>query len=78
MVFVIATTCHQSSSHTPINQAHGTVVAQQEVIGDLAHGGAAWIPVSSDRQEQLVLGGGQAGPSGLLLAPPLEAPQGCP
>ncbi|HEY5431632.1 MAG TPA: hypothetical protein VIK04_21140 [Solirubrobacteraceae bacterium] len=58
-----------------VNQADGAVVAQDKVVGDLANRRSEGIAVASHGEEQLVLRGGQAARSGLLLAPMQEAPE---
>ncbi len=75
MVIVVADPAQQPCRFGAIHEAHGAVVAQQQLVGDVADLGPPGINVSSDRKQQLVLGGGQAGRSCLGLAPMLEPPQ---
>jgi CIC family chloride channel protein len=56
-----------------VDQLDGRVVPQQEVFGKVADRRLAIVP--SDRQQELVLRGGQADLLGLALAPPEEAAQ---
>jgi hypothetical protein len=58
-----------------IDKPHRAVVAQHEVAGHVADGRPAWVVVAAYREQQLVLGGGQAGGLGVLLAPAQEAAQ---
>jgi hypothetical protein len=62
----------QSGDHGPIDQAHGAVVAKQEMVGHLAHRRILPAGVAPDGQEELVLGGGEAHGGGLFLAPSKE------
>jgi hypothetical protein len=75
MVVVVPDPTQQPCRLGPIHEAHGAVVAQQQLVGDLADLGPPRISVSSDGKEQLVLSGGQPGRSCLDLAPMLEPPQ---
>ena len=56
-----------------VDQPDGAVVAQHQVVGDLADGGAGGIGVAADREQQLMLRGREPGRLGLLLAPAQEA-----
>ena len=58
-----------------VDQPHRAVVTQDEVVGDVADRRTGRIGMAPDREQQLVLGAGQAGRLGLLLAPAQEAPQ---
>jgi len=75
MVVAVADPSQQPSRFGAIHETHGAVVAQQQLVGDVADLGPAGINVSSDRKQQLVLGGGQPGRSCLSLAPMLEPPK---
>ena len=68
----------QPSSVSTVDKADRAVVAQQEVVGHLADSGTAGVPMATDREEQLVLGGSQPGRLSLLLAPALEMPKARP
>ena len=58
----------------PVDQLDGTVVAQHQVLGDVAD--RRVTIVAPHGEEQLVLGGCQPGGAGLTLRPLLEPPQG--
>jgi len=49
---------------------------QQQVAGEIAHGGRLIPVMAFDRDEQLVLDVGQAGGPRLVFAPAVEAAQG--
>jgi chloride channel protein, CIC family len=66
---------HQPGLVGPVDQAHGGVVAQVEVVGQLTDGRSPGVDVAPDGEEKLVLGGGQPGGPGLLLAPVEEGPE---
>ena len=68
----------QLGGHGPVDQPDGTVVAQQQVVGDLTDGRTAAIRVPPDGQQQLLLRRGQPGALGLLLAPADEPAQSGP
>ena len=53
----------------PVDQADGTVVAEEQVVGHLADGWATAVGVPPDGQQQLMLGRGQPRSFRLLLAP---------
>ena len=59
----------------PLGQLDRTVVAEQEVTGDVADGRAAGISVATDGQQQLMMAGGQPSGVGPLLAPMQEPAQ---
>jgi hypothetical protein len=69
------TTLHQSGGCGAVDQPDGAVVAQHEVVGDLADRGPCRVGVAPDRQQQLVLSRRQPGSLGLVFAPAEEAPQ---
>jgi hypothetical protein len=52
-----------------VDQLDGAVVAQQQGPGDLADGRPIRVGMAADGQQQLVLGWGEPGRSGLLGAP---------
>lgn len=58
-----------------IDQSDGAVMAHDEVLGDLADGGAGGIGVTPDRQQELVPGRREASSQRLLLAPMHEPTQ---
>ena len=75
MVVVVPDPSQQPCRLGPIHETHGAVVAQQQLVGNVADLGPPRIDVSSDCKQQLVLGRGQPGRSCLGLAPMLEPPQ---
>jgi hypothetical protein len=75
MVVVVADPSQQPCRFGAIHEAHGAVVAQQQLVGDVTDLGPPRITVPPDRKQQLVLGGGQPGRPCLGLAPTLELPQ---
>jgi hypothetical protein len=58
-----------------VDETDGAVVAQQEVAGNVPdrRAGRAWV--AFDREQQLVLSGGEVLSVGLLFAPVQELPQ---
>lgn len=66
--------CDQPRQLGTVDEAHHAVVAQQQVIGDIADGGGA-PGMPAYREEQLILRGRDAGGNGLLFAPVHEAPE---
>jgi hypothetical protein len=55
-----------------VGESDSAVVAQDEVIGDLANRRSAWIGMTADGEQELVLSGCEARRSGLCLAPTQE------
>ena len=78
VVLGVAHPLDQLGRHGPVDQPDGTVMAQQQVVGDLADGRATAVGMPPDGQQQLVLRRGQPGPLRLLLAPADEAAQSGP
>ena len=72
VVLVVPQAVHEPCCFGPVHEADNTVVAQEQVIGDLTNGRGGLVAVAPYGQEQLVLGGGQAGRPGLAFAPALE------
>jgi len=75
MVIAVSDASEQPGRFGAVHEAHGAVVAQQQLVGDVADLGSAGINVPSNREQQLMLGGGQPGRSCPILAPMLEPPQ---
>jgi hypothetical protein len=74
----IGAALQQAGSNCPVHQFDNRVVLEPQRIGDLPDGGGP-IPVSAlDRQEQLVLGGGQADGSYRLVGEVKKGPKGYP
>jgi hypothetical protein len=71
LILRIAGPLHQAGAHGPIDQLDGAVVAQQQVLGDIADRRRA--TVSPDGEEELMLRSGDPDRLRLLLAPPQEA-----
>ena len=67
----------ESRAHRSVDQPDDAVVPQQEVIRHLTDRRGT-TAVAPDREQQLVLGGRDAGVDRLLLAPVQEAPQPVP
>ena len=62
----------------PVHELHGAVVAQEQRPSKVRDGRSSGVVVAADREEELVLRGGQPGERRLLLAPPQEPPQARP
>jgi len=58
-----------------VDEADGAVMSEEQVIGDVSDGRSGRVVMTSDREQELMLGGGEAGGAGVLLAPAQEAPQ---
>jgi len=69
---------HQPGVLGPVDELDRAVRPQQQVPGQITHGGRQVSPVSFDGYQQLMLNMGQALSLGLVFAPPLEAAQGNP
>jgi len=69
----IGVACHQPRGLGPVDEPHRAVVSELEVVGDVADRRAGRCPMTSDREEQLVLCGGEAD-RGRLLLTPMEEP----
>jgi hypothetical protein len=65
---------NQSGGLSAIDQLDRAVVAQQQVIGDVADRRPTRIRVAADGKQQLMLSRGQAGGLSLTLTPSHEAP----
>lgn len=74
-VVKVASALDEARSFRAIDEPDRAVVLEQKVAGDLADRRAALTWVASDRQEELVLGGGEVLGAGLLLAPVEESAQ---
>src|SRR5579871_941504 len=66
---------HETGGDGAVDQLDDAVVAEQEVLREVADGRPATVIVPAHGQEELVLGARKAGGGGLLLTPSLEAPQ---
>lgn len=65
----------QAGGHGAVDEPHCAVVTQAQRVGGIADRRALRVPVTTDREEQLVLGRAQADGGGLLLAPVEEPAQ---
>jgi hypothetical protein len=59
----------------PVDEADGAVMPEEQVVGDVSDGRSGRVVMTSDREQELMLGGGEASRVGVLLAPAQEAPQ---
>ena len=58
-----------------VDELHRAVVAQQQRIGEISHGGSTIAPMAAHREQELVLRCGDARGDGLRLAPVQELAQ---
>ncbi len=77
-VFSVRRPLHHPGGFGPVDELDRAVRPQQQVAGQVAHGGRQVLVVPLDRHQQLVLDVGQAFGLSLVFAPALEAPQGNP
>lgn len=75
MVLFVSDTEDQAGGVGAVDQLYDAVVAKKQVVGDLPDSGAARIVMATNREQELMLRGCQAGGSGLLLAPVQKATQ---
>lgn len=62
---------HEPAGLGSVDELHGRVMTQEQVTGEVAD--RRVVTMTSDREEELVLGRRETGRLGLLLAPPQEA-----
>jgi uncharacterized membrane protein YoaK (UPF0700 family) len=74
-VLVVRPPADEPACFRSVDETHGAMPLQQQVIGDFPDGRRLRARVPLDRHEQLVLGRGESHGGRLLLAPPQEAPQ---
>ena len=74
-ILAVAHAPDQSRLLRPVHQSDNAVVAEQQVVGDLADGWSSGVGVTPDGQEKLMLRWGQPGAGALFLAPPEEPTQ---
>jgi hypothetical protein len=74
MVVVVPGPADQTCRVGAVDEADGTVVLEEQVVGHLADGRAPGVPVPAYRQQELMLGRRQTGGTGLAFAPALEVP----
>jgi hypothetical protein len=65
----------QPGGHGAVDEADRTVMSQQQVVGDVSDGRSGRVVMTADREQELMLGGGEAGGVGVLLAPAQKPPQ---
>jgi hypothetical protein len=69
LVVCVGAAGYQSGGLGAIDESDGAVVAQQQVVGDVADGRAARVCVAADGEQELMMRRGQAGRLGLPFAP---------
>ena len=74
-VLGVAAAFDQPGRCRPVHQFDRAVVTQQQVTGEITDGGLLAAGVALDRDQQLMLGGGETNRAGLGLAPVQEAAQ---
>jgi hypothetical protein len=65
----------QPGGHGAVDEADGAVVSEQQVVGDVSDGRSGRVVMTSDGEQELMLGGRESGGVGVLLAPAQKAPQ---
>ena len=72
MVLVVSGAGDETGGVGPVDEADHAVMEQEQIVRHLSDGRTTGIAVPSNGQEELMLGGREAGGLGLLLAPALE------
>lgn len=72
MILGVTHSPDQTSGIGAIDQPDHAVMTQEQVVGDLSDRRSLLAAMASDRQQQLMLRGGEAGRTRLLLAPAQE------
>ncbi len=72
MVVGVRNTLDQAGGNGPVDQAHGAVMTEEQVVGHVADRGRIGTAMTADGQEQLMLGGRQARFGRPVLAPSQE------
>src|SRR3954454_7613986 len=62
----------QLGGHGAVDESDGAVMAQEQVVGDVSDGRSGRVVMTSDGQQELMLGGSEAGGVGVALAPAQE------
>lgn len=75
LVGAIDATRHEPVGLGPVDEPDGAVVAQQQFVCQLTHGRLGLTASSTDGQQELVLGGGEAGLRRSLVRPAEVAAQ---
>ncbi len=78
MVLGVATADDQTGLVGTVHQLDGAVMAQEQVVRHLADGRAAWVVVTANGEEELVLARREPCGPGLLLTPTQEVPESRP
>ena len=78
LVGPVGPAAHEPGGDRAVDELDRAVVAQQQVAGDVADRRTGRVVVAADREQQLVLRGGQTGGDGLPLAPAQEPAQAGP
>jgi len=73
-VCAVTAALDQAGGLGPVDEAHRAVVLEQQRVADVADRRAVGRRVASDREQQLVLGGGDTRGDRLLFAPRQETP----
>ncbi len=75
VVGLAAITLHEPGGLCPVGELDGAVVAKREIVRDLTDRRPPRVCMPADREEELVVGGGEARSTGLLCAPALKMAQ---
>lgn len=75
VVVLVASARDEARGIGAVDETDGGVMAQEQVVGDLADRRSPWIRVAADGEQELMLGRRQPGGCRLLLAPAQEATQ---
>ncbi len=78
MVVLVPSAPDETCRVGPVDQTYRTVMPEEQVVGDLADGRTPWVAVTSDGQEELMLGRSETRLLRLLFAPSLELTQAGP
>ncbi len=74
MIFGIADPLDETCGNRPVDESYGAVMAQEQIVGHLAHRRAPSVAVTPDGEEELMLGRRKTSLLCLLLAPTQEPP----
>lgn len=77
MVLSVSTAPHESSRICTVDELHGAVMAEHEIVRHLSYGRPPVVLMASYCQKKLVLGGCQARVTRLLFTPAFKVPQRC-
>ena len=76
-VVCVGGAAHETGGPGPVDELHDAVMPQEKRVGGVPDGRPPPIGMAAHGKQQLVLGPGQAGRLGLLLAPSLEPAEPC-